>query len=63
MEKKVKAFVARDKNGEIYFYSDKPELREDGTFIATSFVSDKKAFKDIEKGEFTECTITYNLPE
>ena len=63
MEKKVKAFVARDKNGELYFYNSTPVLREDGTFIATSFVSDKKAFKDLEKGEFTECTITYNLPE
>lgn len=57
MAKEVKAFIARDKNGDLYFYSDKPELREDGTFIATSFVSDKNAFKEVNKGEFKECRI------
>lgn len=55
--KQVKAFIARDKNGELYFYSDKPTLREDGTFIGTSFVSDKTIFKEVEKGKVRECVI------
>ena len=56
--KQVKAFIARDKNGELYFYQDEPKMREDGTFIGTGFVSDKKAFDGIKNGECKEITIT-----
>ena len=57
--KKVKAFIARDKNGELYFYASEPTLRSDGTFIAHGFVSDGKSFPEIKKGEYKECTIIY----
>lgn len=55
----VKGFIARDRNGELYLYSDTPVLREDGTFVATTFVSDKNAFKDIKKEAYVKCTILY----
>ena len=54
----VKAFVARDKNGELYFYTTKPKLREDGTFIGGGVVSDKSFLQNIGRGEFKECVIT-----
>lgn len=53
----TKAFVARDKNGELYFYTDKPKLREDGTFIGGGVVSDKQFMQHVGKGEFKECVI------
>lgn len=53
-----KAFVARDKNGELYFYTDKPKMREDGTFIASSPLSDRQFMPFIGKGQFRECVIT-----
>ena len=49
--KQVKVFIARDKNGDLYFYQDEPKMRDDGTFIGTGFMSDKKAFGDIKNGE------------
>ena len=55
--KETKAFVARDKNGELYFYSEKPELREDGTFIGPSFVSNYNLLKEVKKGEVKKCKI------
>lgn len=56
---KQKVFIARDKNGELYFFSEEPKLREDGTFIAPGFVSDRTAFKDVEKGTFKQGVIEY----
>lgn len=53
----VNAFVARDKNGELYFYTEKPKMREDGTFIASSPLSDKQFMPFIGKGQFKECVI------
>ena len=57
--KNVKAYIARDKNGELYFYAEKPELREDGTFIASGFMHDKETFKEIEKCKFKSCIISF----
>lgn len=54
----VDAFVARDKNGELYFYTSRPVLREDGTFIGGGVVSDRQFMSFIERGKFKECTIT-----
>lgn len=56
--KQVKVFIARDKNGELYFYQDEPKMRENGTFIGTGFVSDKKAFGDIKNGECKSALIS-----
>lgn len=61
MEKKVNEsvlFAARDKNGELYFYTEKPKMREDGTFIASSPLSDRQFMPFIGKGQFRECVIT-----
>ena len=55
---KVQAYIARDKNGELYFYSEKPTLREDGTFIAPGFMTDKESFKEVKKGEMKKCIIS-----
>lgn len=54
----VNAFVARDRNGELYFYTDKPKLREDGTFIGGGIVSDRSFLQSVKRGEFKECTIS-----
>jgi len=54
----VKAFVARDRNGELYFYTSKPKLRDDGTFIGGGIVSDRQFMQFVEKGQFRECTIS-----
>jgi hypothetical protein len=58
MELKVKAFVARDKNGELYFYTEKPRMREDGTFIGGGVVSDRSFMPFIGKGKAFACKIT-----
>jgi hypothetical protein len=58
MAREQRAFIARDKNGELYFYIDKPKLREDGTFIGTGFVSHPYAFQEIKKCDCKKCTIT-----
>ena len=55
----VTVYIARDMNGELYLYSSKPVLREDGTFLGTSFVSNKEVFKDIKKGECKTGSIIY----
>ena len=57
--KQTKVFIARDRNGELYFYQDEPKMREDGTFIGTGFVSECKAFNDIKCGECKEGVITF----
>lgn len=54
----VKAFVARDKNGELYFYTTEPKLREDGTFIGGGVVSDKLFLQNVARGKFKECVIS-----
>lgn len=63
MEVKTKAFVARDKNGELYFYTEEPKLREDGTFIAPSPVSDKQFMPFVEKKHFSKCTIIVDVKQ
>jgi hypothetical protein len=63
MEKTIKAFVARDKNKDLYFYKTKPTLRPDGTFIGPGLVFDKEAFAEIQDGEYTQVTITYDHTE
>lgn len=57
----AKAFVARDENGELYFYTDKPKLRKDGTFIGGGVVSDKNFMQYIRRGEFKECVIAVEV--
>ena len=57
----VKAFGARDNNGELYFYTGEPKLREDGTFIGGGIVSDKNFMQFIRKGEFKECIIAVEV--
>ena len=56
--KTTKLYIARDKNGEIYFYSEKPTLRDDGTFIGPGFVTNNETFKDIKKGE----VVSFEIP-
>lgn len=63
MEKTIKAYVARDKNKDLYFYQQKPTLRPNGTFIAPGLVFDKEAFAELQEGEYTEVTITYDNTE
>ena len=63
MEKTIKAYVARDKNKDLYFYKQQPTLRPNGTFIAPGLVFDKKAFAELQEGECTEVTITYDNTE
>lgn len=58
MEVKTKAFVARDNNGGLFFFTTKPKLREDGTFIGGGVVSDKSFLQSVGRGEFKECVIT-----
>lgn len=53
----TKAFLARDKNGELYLYADKPTIREDGTYVGKTFVSDSNYFKEIKKGDCVKCEI------
>lgn len=54
----IRAYIARDKNGELYIYSEKPTMREDGTFIAPGFMFNKEHFSSIKKGEIKECVIS-----
>lgn len=63
MEKTIKAYVARDMNKDLYFYKQKPTLRPNGTFIAPGLVFDKEAFAELQVGEYTEVTITYDNTE
>lgn len=55
----VDAYVARDKNGELYFYTSKPTLREDGTFIGGGVVSDKNFMPFIARTKYARCTIVF----
>lgn len=57
----AKAFVARDKNGELYFFTTKPQLRKDGTFIGGGVVSDRNFMQYVEKGEAKECIIAVEV--
>lgn len=60
MEKKVSEsmlFAARDKNGELYFYTEKPTLREDGTFIGASPLSDKTFMPFVERKKCVKCFV------
>lgn len=59
----VNAFVARDRNGELYFYTSKPTLREDGTFIGGGVVSDKQFMPFVGKLRACECVITVDIRE
>lgn len=58
MEKSIKAFVARDENGDLFFYPEKPTMNEQGRFIAPTFIDDTKHFASVKRGECKECTIT-----
>lgn len=58
MAKQLKAYIARDKNGDLYLYTALPKLREDGTFIAPTIVNDKKAFPEVGKCESRKVVIT-----
>ena len=61
MEVKEKLFAARDKNGELYFYEERPKLREDGTFVGSTPLSDKKFLPALEKGTCVECTLVVEV--
>jgi hypothetical protein len=62
MEIKTKEFVARDRNGELYFFTTKPKLRtDDGTFIGGGVVSDKQFLPFLEKGTSLPCEIVVNV--
>lgn len=58
MEKQVKAWIARDRNGELYIYAEKPKLREDGTFVAESFLSSEHFKNDVNVCSARSVTIT-----
>ena len=57
MEVKEKLFAARDKNGELYFYTEEPRLREDGTFVGATPLSDKSFLPILEKGKYIKCEL------
>lgn len=63
MVTETKAFVARDKNGELYIYTTKPTLREDGTFIGGGIVSDRDFMPFIGRMRCSECKITVDVKD
>lgn len=58
MVTETKVFAARDINGDLFFYTTKPKMREDGTFIGGGVVSDKSFLQSVGRGEFKECVIS-----
>lgn len=58
MAKQTIAWLARDKGGDLYIFSEEPKLRDDGTFLAKSLVSSNQFKNDIKVGEKRRVTIT-----
>lgn len=63
MVTETKVFAARDINGDLFFYTTKPKMREDGTFIGGGVVSDKGFMPFIAKGQLKECVITAEVED